>query len=108
MDILLHLGLGLLGIALVLLIKIAKYKNSVETFRDVFKIYLFSIIWSVVALILMVVLIKLVPDFTNVLQFIGANIELPNGQINESSFVLLGATLFYFVNDSQGKKNDSE
>jgi len=43
-----------------------------------------------------------------VLQFIGANIELPNGQINESSFVLLGATLFYFVNDSQGKKNDSK
>lgn len=105
MDIILHIGLGLLGIALVLLIKVAKYKDSIEAIKDLFKVYLFSIIWSIVALVLMVVLIKLVPDFTNVLQFIGANIELPNGQINESSFVLLGATLFYFVNDSQGKKD---
>ena len=104
MQIVTQIGLLMLGIALVFIIKIAKYKDIDTTIKDVFKLYIFSIIWSIVAGILMVVLINLVPDFTQVLAFVGANIELPNGEINNSSFVLLGATLFYFVNDSQGKK----
>ena len=103
-QIITQMGLMIAGIMLVFLIKVAKFKDAETKYKEIFYKYLFSIIWATVAGILIVALIQIVPDFTDVLRIIGANIELPNGELNNSSFVLLGATLFYFVNDSQGKK----
>lgn len=104
MEIITQIGLGLLGISLVFLIKVAKFKNAETNLKQIFTKYLFSIIWSFIAVVLVVILIKLVPDFTSILKIIGANIELQDGELNNNSFVLLGITLFYFINDSQGKK----